>query len=262
MTDAVDVSDAAPAANTASAEDRTAASLVEKLNVDKATAMRFSRARKGDLAKAESFLAADIKWRTETKPEAVSQADVSLALPSGCWRLLGATEGGFQVLFIQLGLWNPGDYDTDEYGRYVMYFLEAMCKLGERFIVVFDMKGWKLSHAWHMKKISRLVSTLQDHYPERLEKALLMRAPGIFSGAWTVIKGFIDPVTVKKVAFVASGAEAETAALQACQAWSVVPKCYNGGSDAEAPVPNIPGEKNIEGAPPLVPASTRASTPR
>ena len=256
---AVDVTDDAA---TESIEVSTADALMERLNVDKATALRFARARKGDLVKAEAFLAADIKWRTETKPEAVTQADVSIALPSGCWRLLGATEGGFQVLFIQLGLWNPDKYDTEEYGRYANYFLEAMCKLGERFIVIFDMKGWKLSHAWHMKKIARLVSTLQDHYPERLEKALLMRAPGIFAGAWTVIKGFIDPVTVKKVAFVSSSAEAETMALKACGAWSVVPKCYNGDSDAAPPVPNIPGEKNIEGAPPLVPASTPAPTPR
>ena len=47
--------------------------------------------------------------------------------------------------------------------------------MGERFIVIFD-KGWKLSHAMHMRKIKRLISTLQDHYPERLEAAILMRA--------------------------------------------------------------------------------------
>ena len=55
-------------------------------------------------------------------------------------------------MFVNLALWNPGDYDVEEYGRYAAYFLEAMCRMGERFIVIFDMKGWKLSHAMHMRK--------------------------------------------------------------------------------------------------------------
>merc|ERR1711924_386689 len=147
------------------------------------------------------------------------------------------------------GLWNPEDYDVDEYARYVVFFVEAMCRMGERFVVVFDMKGWKLSHGLHMRKIQRLVTIVQDHYPERLEKALLMRAPLIFASAWTIIKSFIDPVTVKKVAFVSKSTDAESKALEAAGAKQCMPKSYGGDSEALVDCPAIPGEKNVPGSP-------------
>ena len=242
----VDVADAAPPKGI---EEETALALAERHSVDLGTALRFSRARKGDLSKASTMLAADLEWRASTKPEAVTQTDVANALPSGCWRVAGVANHGFPVLHIDLGLWNPEAYDTDEYGRYVCYFVEAMCRMGERFVVVFDLKGWKLAHGLQMRKIARLVQIVQDHYPERLEKALLMRAPLIFASAWAVIKGFIDPVTVAKVAFVGKSADAETKALEACGAHKCMPKSYGGLSDALTAVPNLPGEPNVEGAP-------------
>jgi len=229
----------------------TANALQSRLAVDLATALRFSRARKGDLAKTEAFLAADLKWRAEVKPAGVRQADLPNALPSGNWRLLGQSTEGFPVLFVNLGLWNPSDYDVEEYGRYACYFLEAMCRIGERFIVIFDMTGWKLSHALHMRKIKRLVSTLQDHYPERLEHALLLRAPGIFAGAWKIIKGFVDPNTATKVRFVMASRDSESTALKEVGALDIVPTCYSGLNEQLVPVPNIPGEPNIAGAPAL-----------
>ena len=102
-----------------------------------------------------------------------------------------------------------------------------------------------------MSKVQRLVSTVQDHYPERLEKALLLRAPLIFASAWAVIKGFIDPVTAAKVRFVTSNSEAETTALKEAGAYEVVPSSYGGGNDELLPVPNVPGEPNVPGAPAL-----------
>jgi hypothetical protein len=256
----LDVSDLAEAETAPPAatetEAKTAAALAAKHSIDAKTAMRFSKARKGDFKKADPFLAEDVKWRAEYKPQDVKQSDISAALPSGCWRLLGksAEDGGrgsgYPVLFIDLSLWNPSEYDVDEYGRYVCYFLEAMCRIGDRFIVIFDMKGWKLSHALHLRKVKRLVSTLQDHYPERLEAAVLMRAPGIFASAWAVIKGFIDPVTATKVRFTA-GTDSELAAHKQLGVLDVVPTSYGGGNAKQVPVPNVPGEPDIEGAPSL-----------
>ena len=264
----VDVTDAAATAATrdleppaTEAEAATAAALEAKFGVDAKTAMRFSKARKGELKKAEPFLAEDLKWRTEYKPHDIKQSDIPAALPSGCWRILGMSSagtgpgssgGGYPVLFINLSLWNPSDYDVEEYGRYATYFLEAMCRMGERFIVLFDMKGWKLSHALHMRKVKRLVTTLQDHYPERLEAAVLMRAPGIFASAWAVIKGFIDPVTAVKVRFT-SGSDSELAAYKQLGVWSVVVTSYGGGNEKQVPVPNVPGEPDCVGAPSLLP---------
>ena len=56
------------------------------------------------------------------------------------------------------------------------------------------------------------MSTVQDHYPERLRAALLIRTPGIFEASWRLIKPWIDPNTAQKVHFLPRGA-AEAAAL-------------------------------------------------
>jgi len=232
--------------------DVTAATLEAKFGVDLTTAQRFSRARKGDLKKAELFLSEDLKWREEAKPAEITQADIPRALPSGCWRCLGLSTEGCPVLLITLLLWNPASYDVPEYGRYCVYFLEHCTRMGERFIVIFDMQDWKLSHALQMRKIKCLLDTLQDHYPERLEAVLIMRAPAIFGAAWSTIKRLLDPVTAAKVRFVDSGPEAEAAAHKAVGSWQVVPTRYGGCNEETVPVPNLPGEPDVAGAPGLL----------
>jgi hypothetical protein len=140
-----------------------AAALVEELNVDPSVALRFSRARQGDVRQAKPFLAADLAWREKHQPERVTQADFPTALASGCWRMLGCTPAGLPVVFIQLGLWDPSKYDVDEYARYIIYFLEKIMarERGGQFVLISDLHGWKLSHALYMRHIARLLSTLQ-----------------------------------------------------------------------------------------------------
>ena len=233
-------------------DDACADELVAKFNVDRATALRFSKARDGNLKKAEPFLASDLAWRQETRPEAIEQADVMKVIESGTWRLLGKTEpDGFAVLFCSLAYWDPTQYDTETYTRFVIYFIERMTRIGERFVVLLNFSGWKLWHGFHLRKIYALISTLQDHYPERLEAAILMRVPGIFQATWAVAKTFFDPNTAKKIFFVGSGAEAEKVAISERGAWGVWPACYGGPNQEPVPCPNVPGESNVADAPML-----------
>ena len=234
-------------------------------------ARRFLRARQANLHKAEVMLRADLEWRSRFRPEAVSQADVPTAMATGCWRSLGPTgdvstaaagadgpaaagaDGtvaaaapeAYMILWVQVGLWRPHLYSVDEYTKFVIYFLERLST--ERFIVMFDMSGWSLSAGAHLRKVAALISTLQDHYPERLELALMLRCPGIFAATWRLIKPMIDQVTANKVCFVKAGAEGERAEMIARSIpLAVVPSIYGGTVDAAAiPCPNIAGEPNV-----------------
>ena len=178
-----------------------ASALAEELKVDPSVALRFARARQGDLSKAKPFLRADLEWREKKHPEAVTQADCPTAIASGLWRMLGCTPAGVPVLFVNVGMWDPRKYDVDEYERCIIYVFEKLLGLGRggQFVIVIDMTGWKLSHALYMRVIARLLSTLQDHYPERMSNTLVCRVPGIFASAWGIIKHFLNPATASKV---------------------------------------------------------------
>lgn len=209
---------------------------------------RFLRARQGDVTKASAFLGADVSWRSTFKPEAVSQDDLKIALPTGAWRILGTSADGFPVVLISTALWQPHLYSVEEYAKYVAYFCEGMVKVGgegARFVILFDMAGWKFSHALQLKKVAKLVDTVQNHYPERLEVAYLFRAPRIFGASWNIIKGWVDPNTAKKVKFIKVDQE-KASFVDAKIPLDIVPPAYEGGARAaECPVPNIPGEPDV-----------------
>ena len=111
------------------------------------------------------------------------------------------------------------------------------------------MAGWRVSHGLHLAKVHKLITTLQDHYPERLRAALLIRTPGIFEASWRLIKPWIDPHTAQKVHFLPRGA-AEAAALLEFVDAAVLPAQYGGALAPEAlVVPGLPGEPNVEVVP-------------
>ena len=73
-------------------------------------------------------------------------------------------------------------------------------KLLETSCTIMDMKGVgvsKISSVYGYVKQASAIS--QDHYPERLGKLYIVNAPWGFSGAFNMIKGFLDPVTVAKI---------------------------------------------------------------
>ena len=83
-------------------------------------------------------------------------------------------------------------------------------------VTVMDFKGWSLRNAAPMKTSRATLSILQNHYPERLHRFLLLNVPTIFSVFWNAIRPFIDPVTRAKVVFVTGSAEQQQAALHEC----------------------------------------------
>jgi len=73
-------------------------------------------------------------------------------------------------------------------------------KLLETCCTIMDLKGVGLttvpSAYGYLKKASTIS---QDYYPERLGKLYIINAPWGFSTVFSVVKGFLDPVTVEKI---------------------------------------------------------------
>lgn len=83
------------------------------------------------------------------------------------------------------------------------HLLETCC-------TVMDLKGVGLSKVSSVYSYVQKASAIsQNYYPERLGKLYLVNAPWGFSSVFSVVKGFLDPITVAKIHVLGTGYQAE-----------------------------------------------------
>ena len=83
------------------------------------------------------------------------------------------------------------------------YLLETSC-------TIMDLKGVGIGKAASVYGYLQAVSAIsQNYYPERLGKLYIINAPWGFAGVFSVVKRFLDPVTVNKIHVLGSGYEKE-----------------------------------------------------
>lgn len=91
---------------------------------------------------------------------------------------------------------------------------------------IMDLKGVgisKVSSVYGYVKQASAIS--QNYYPERLGKLYLINAPWGFSSVFSIVKGFLDPVTVQKIHVLGSGYHAE---LESQVSNENLPKIFGG----------------------------------
>ena len=73
-------------------------------------------------------------------------------------------------------------------------------ELLETCCTIFDMKGVGLMKAPEVYGYLQQASAIsQNYYPDRLGKLYIINAPWGFSSVFSVVKRFLDPVTVNKI---------------------------------------------------------------
>ena len=83
-------------------------------------------------------------------------------------------------------------------------------KLLETCCTIMDLKGVGITRVPSVYNYVRQASAIsQNYYPERLGKLYLINAPWGFSSVFSVVKGFLDPVTVQKIHVLGAGYEGE-----------------------------------------------------
>jgi hypothetical protein len=73
-----------------------------------------------------------------------------------------------------------------------------------------DLKGVGITSIPSVYSYVRQASEImQNYYPERLGKMYIINAPWGFSNAFSIVKGFLDPVTVNKIYVLGSAYKSE-----------------------------------------------------
>ncbi|KAF2174739.1 SEC14 cytosolic factor [Zopfia rhizophila CBS 207.26] len=104
------------------------------------------------------------------------------------------------------------------------YLLETSC-------TITDLKGVGIAKATSVYGYLQAISAIsQNNYPERLGKLYVINAPWGFSTVFSVVKRFLDPVTVNKIHILGSGYEKELLAQVPAEN---LPKEFGGTCECE-----------------------------
>lgn len=84
---------------------------------------------------------------------------------------------------------------------------ESTDKLKYKHIVVLDLNGFGFKHA-SKKFFGQIKSTIdidQFFYPESLVHLFIINAPFIFKTLWSIVKGWLDPITAQRISVIRGG---------------------------------------------------------
>lgn len=219
-----------------------AASEVEKIVVDEVmlllggstgisrpTALRYIRGFPGkngapDAAAASAALQASCTWRLDAMhPDGSPRACGACALDneSHCIVPLGRTALGSPLLYMSAP--RARNLNTKDCVDHLIEALERSFsfpqndEIPETGVWVFDGRGYTLlAGAMNPNLGIAYARTLQNHFPERLGKCLLVDVNWAFSTFWALVRPFVAPATAAKIVQI-SGREALVSALDELQ---------------------------------------------
>ncbi|KAJ3669418.1 hypothetical protein LUZ60_011368 [Juncus effusus] len=172
--------------------------------LDDMTIRRFLHARNLNVEKASAMLLKYLKWRKEAVPNGfIGDSEVKNELAQNKFFTQGLDNSGRPVAILLASKHFKGE--INEYKRYSVYCLDKICSRmpsgQEKFLCIADLQGLRYSNC-DMRGVLAGLDIMQNYYPERLGKALLIHVPHIFMKIWKLISPFIDNKTKQKFVFV------------------------------------------------------------
>lgn len=185
--------------------------LVEKQDsgckdIDDSTLRRFLRARDLDVEKASAMFLKYLKWKQTFIPKGfVSASEVGNEIAQNKMFMQGTNKKGQPIAVVFGARHFMCKGGTDEFKRFLVFSLDKLCSSiaegAEKFTIIGDLKGYGYRNS-DVRSCLAALSILQDYYPERLGKVLIINAPSIFMTLWKIIYPFIDKNTRNKIVFV------------------------------------------------------------
>ncbi|KAI5793871.1 CRAL-TRIO domain-containing protein [Peziza echinospora] len=178
--------------------------------------LRFLRARKWNVENALVMMVSTMQWRAaemkvhevigrgENGAVAAADNDFMHQLRIGKSFLHGWDKQGRPICYVRVRLHKAGEDSEDSLERYTVYIMETARLMLNNHVdtaaVVFDMSGFSLANMDYAP-VKFMIKCFEAHYPESLGVCLVHKAPWIFQGIWSIIKGWLDPVVASKIHF-------------------------------------------------------------
>jgi len=179
----------------------------KNMPLDDGCLVRFLRARNLNLGKAEAMLRAHLEWRKRFGADTIMERSEQIQQELSTGKTFVAPfvdREGRSILVMRPNKENSTSHEGKMLA--LVYSLEraaAEMRIDgpQKLFLVIDFKGYSMLNAPPMKTNMETLAILQNHYPERLGKAVLLDAPWLISGVFHALQPFIDPTTREKVVF-------------------------------------------------------------
>ncbi|KAJ6037081.1 hypothetical protein N7540_001360 [Penicillium herquei] len=175
----------------------------ERMWLTRECLLRYLRATKWNVQEAETRLLGTLTWRREYGLEKFTPDYISVENETGKQIILGYDINARPCLYLR-----PSEQNTEKSDRqihHLVFMLERLIDImgpdQETLALVVNFGGSKSGQNASIGQAKQTLSILQNHYPERLGRALVVNSPFYIWGFFKIITPFIDPLTREKLKF-------------------------------------------------------------
>lgn len=168
---------------------------------DKPTLVRFLKARKWDVDKAENMFRHRMKWINDYQPHKITENDVRECCEAGKAFFYGRDKLGRPILIIRAARHRKGD-NLDLFFKYFVYLSELGQMMApypphNQYLIVYDRAASNRKNL-DPKGALKMVS-LGDYYPEMIGTACVTHPNLLYQFLFNASRAFMDPVTIGKI---------------------------------------------------------------
>ncbi|KAJ5832516.1 hypothetical protein N7474_000827 [Penicillium riverlandense] len=175
----------------------------ERMWLTRECLLRYLRATKWSVAEAEARLQRTLTWRREYGIQKLTPDYISVENETGKQVILGFDIHGRPCLYLL-----PSKQNTEKSDRQVehlVFMLERVIDLmgpdQETLALLVNFSETSSGQNASVGQGKQTLHILQNHYPERLGRALVINVPWLIWGFFKLITPFIDPLTRTKLKF-------------------------------------------------------------
>ncbi|OOF93195.1 hypothetical protein ASPCADRAFT_151657 [Aspergillus carbonarius ITEM 5010] len=165
--------------------------------------LRYLRATKWNVADAIARLQRTLTWRREYGVAKLTAEYISVENETGKQVILGYDIHGRPCLYLLPS--NQNTETSDRQIQHLVFMLERVIDLmgpdQETLALIVNYKETKSGQNASLGQAKQTLNFLQNHYPERMGRALVINMPFMILGFFKMITPFIDPQTRQKLKF-------------------------------------------------------------
>ncbi|KAH2120114.1 hypothetical protein KXW75_003373 [Aspergillus fumigatus] len=175
----------------------------ERMFLTRECLLRYLRATKWNVTEAINRLQRTLTWRREYGLEKLTPDYISIENETGKQVILGYDIHARPCLYLL-----PSNQNTEKSDRqieHLVFMLERVIDLmgpdQETLALIVNFNETKSGQNASLGQAKQALNILQNHYPERLGRALVINVPFVIWGFFKLITPFIDPLTREKLKF-------------------------------------------------------------